>query len=107
VPIIDLVFIRKDADGTVSSFELDELDEAPERADLDVEASGLLAEDDALLVAEEPEPESPPRRRSGGLLGGAARGWRGRCGRDRGRRAAHRARAGRAALDDLPVGIAP
>ena len=55
VRILDLTFIKRDADGTVRFFELDsvEADEAAMFADLDGEVGGLLSEEDLAVIAEE------------------------------------------------------
>ncbi|MEY9965420.1 hypothetical protein ABIA33_003462 [Streptacidiphilus sp. MAP12-16] len=55
VRILDLTFIKRDADGTVRYFELDsvEADEAAMFADLDGEVGGLLSEEDLAVIAEE------------------------------------------------------
>ncbi|MEZ5178311.1 MAG: DUF6325 family protein [Acidimicrobiales bacterium] len=59
VRILDLVFIQKDADGTVSYFEIDELDDAVHfAAGIEGEAGGLLADDDLAAAAEALEPNS-------------------------------------------------
>lgn len=51
VHIIDLVFIRKDADGNVLSFEYDELAETAAYADIDGDADGFLDEEDIRSIA--------------------------------------------------------
>ena len=53
VRIIDLVFIQKDAEGNVLSFEYDDLPELAAYADIDGEADGFLSEDDILAAADE------------------------------------------------------
>ena len=60
IHIIDLVFIKKDADGAVTSFELSDLgnDESFGFADLDGEIDDLLNEDDILLIADKLQPNS-------------------------------------------------
>jgi Family of unknown function (DUF6325) len=60
VRIIDLAFVKKDGDGTVSMFEMEDLDEAGDLGldDLDGEAGGLLNEEDLELAAEALEPDS-------------------------------------------------
>lgn len=60
IHIIDLVFIKKDADGAVSSFELSDLsdDESLGFADLDGEIDDLLNEEDILLLADKLQPNS-------------------------------------------------
>lgn len=52
VRIIDLVFIKKDADGTVSTFEYDALEEAVTFAELPGEAGGFIGEEDIAEAAE-------------------------------------------------------
>jgi uncharacterized membrane protein len=52
VRILDLVFVQKDADGNVLSFEFDQLDELADYADLDGEAGDVLGEEDILSIAE-------------------------------------------------------
>jgi uncharacterized membrane protein len=46
VRILDLVFVKKDADGTVLSFEYDELEETADFAVIDGDADGLLSDGD-------------------------------------------------------------
>ena len=60
IRIIDLVFVKKDADGQISVFEIDALDEAGDLGidDLDGEAGGLLSEEDLELAAEALAPDS-------------------------------------------------
>jgi len=58
VSIIDLVFVMKDADGTVSTFEFDDLDELAAYAAIDGDADGVLSEEDLVLAAEELSPNS-------------------------------------------------
>ncbi len=60
IHIIDLVFIKKDADGVVTSFELSDLgdDESLGFADLDGEIDDLLNEEDILLMADKLQPNS-------------------------------------------------
>src|SRR5262245_36045372 len=52
VRILDLVFVKKDAEGDVISFEFDQLDEVSEFASIDGDAGGLMNEDDVLELAE-------------------------------------------------------
>jgi hypothetical protein len=52
VRIIDLVFIHKDADGTITSFEYDDLADTAAYADIDGDADGFLDEQDILDAAE-------------------------------------------------------
>jgi hypothetical protein len=51
VHIIDLVFIKKDADGNVLSFEYDDLAETAAYADIDGEADGFLDDADIEDIA--------------------------------------------------------
>ena len=78
IRIIDLVFIKKDADGTITSFEFDALEELAEYAGLDGEAGGLLNEEDIEIAADSARAQQ---------LGGAA-GLGGRVGRAAGEGAA-------------------
>ena len=65
IRILDLVFVKKDADGKVEAIELAAL--SPEEAaafdDLEGDVAGLLNEEDVQLVADELAPDS-----SAGLL---------------------------------------
>ena len=60
IRIIDLVFIKKDAEGDVSWFEFDALDDSVELGldDLDGEVDDLLNEEDIAIAAEMLEPNS-------------------------------------------------
>ena len=60
IHIIDVAFIKKDADGTVTAFEYDSLDDVLEFgfADIDGEAGGVLNDEDLRLAAETLEPDS-------------------------------------------------
>ena len=60
VRIIDVAFIKKDADGNVTMFEYDVLDDvlAFGFADVDGEAGGVLNDDDLELAAEALEPDT-------------------------------------------------
>lgn len=51
VRILDLVFVKKDADGTITSFEFDQLDEVVDFAHIDGDAGGVLSDDDVLELA--------------------------------------------------------
>ncbi|HEY3086451.1 MAG TPA: DUF6325 family protein [Jatrophihabitantaceae bacterium] len=46
IRILDLVFILKDADGSVATFEFDQLDELAAFADVDGEVGGLISKED-------------------------------------------------------------
>lgn len=54
IRILDLAFLKKDADGAVSAIELGQLedDEAADFNDLEFEISGLLNEEDLQIAAE-------------------------------------------------------
>lgn len=52
VRILDLVFVKKDEDGTVTSFEFDQLDELGDFASIDGDAGDVLSEDDVLELAD-------------------------------------------------------
>jgi uncharacterized membrane protein len=60
VRIVDVAFIKKDADGNVTMFEYDALDDVLEFgfADVDGEAGGVLSDEDLELAAEALEPDS-------------------------------------------------
>ena len=60
VRILDLTFIKKDADGAVTYQELEALDaeEASVFDDLDGEIGGLFSEEDLALIAQELVPDS-------------------------------------------------
>ena len=60
IHIIDLIFIKKDKDGNVKSFELSNLPAAEAAAynDLDGEIDDLLNEEDILLAAAKLQPNS-------------------------------------------------
>ncbi len=58
VHIIDLVFVRKDADGSVTYFEYDDLDELSGFAEIDGEADGLLSDTDIAEMAVDLAPDS-------------------------------------------------
>lgn len=58
IRILDVLFVRKDADGEVAVFEYDDLEDTQAFADIEGEAGGLFGEDDAALLAEALAPES-------------------------------------------------
>lgn len=58
VRIIDLVFVRKDAEGTVTWFEYDDLEELAAYESVDGEAEGLLSDADIIEFAEDLNLES-------------------------------------------------
>jgi hypothetical protein len=51
IRILDLVFVRKDPSGDITSLEFDELDDLPGLAELDFPVGGLIGEDDLEFVA--------------------------------------------------------
>ena len=58
VRVLDLIFIGKDADGSVVSFEIDELDALAGFGELDAEVGGLISPDDVAYAAAALEPNS-------------------------------------------------
>jgi uncharacterized membrane protein len=58
IRVLDLVFIGKDEDGNIVSFELDQLDEVPEFANIDTTSQGMLNDEDIEHAAEALEPGS-------------------------------------------------
>ena len=60
VKVLDLVFVKKDADGSIEGFELSDLDEGEVGAihELEVDIAHLLSEADIVAVAEALEPGS-------------------------------------------------
>lgn len=58
VRILDLIFIGKDADGNVVSFEIDDLDALAGFGDLDGEVGGLIGAEDIEFAAAQLEPNS-------------------------------------------------
>jgi hypothetical protein len=58
VRILDLIFIGKDADGSVVSFEIDELDELAGFGAMDAEVGGLISPEDVEYAAAALEPNS-------------------------------------------------
>ena len=58
VRILDLIFIGKDADGTVVFFEIDELDGVAGFAGLEAEVGGLISPEDIEYAAAALEPNS-------------------------------------------------
>lgn len=57
VRILDLVFVRKGADGSVAWFEYDELDELAILGEVDGEVDGLMGDEDIVELAAEIPPE--------------------------------------------------
>jgi len=58
VRVLDLVFVKKDDDGTVDCFEFDQLDELGDLAALDGDAGDVLSDDDVLALADDIPPGS-------------------------------------------------
>jgi uncharacterized membrane protein len=58
VRILDLLFVKKDEDGTVSTFEYDELDEGAAFADVDGDVDGMFGDDDVEVMAADLAPGS-------------------------------------------------
>lgn len=58
VRILDLVFVKKDDDGSVVSFEFDQLGELGDFASLDGDAGDVLSDDDVLALADDIPPSS-------------------------------------------------
>jgi Family of unknown function (DUF6325) len=58
VRILDLLFVSKGEDGTVSSFEIDQLDELAPFMELEGEAGGILSDEDVEHAADALEPNS-------------------------------------------------
>jgi len=58
VRILDLIFIGKDADGTIVSFEIDEMDTAAGFDGLDGDVGGLISPEDIEYAAAALEPNS-------------------------------------------------
>lgn len=58
VRILDLVFVKKDDDGSVLSFEFDQLDELGDLASLDGDVGDVLSDDDVLALADDIPPGS-------------------------------------------------
>jgi Family of unknown function (DUF6325) len=58
VRILDLIFIGKDADGSVVSFEIDELDALAGFGELDADVGGLISPADIEYAASALEPNS-------------------------------------------------
>ena len=58
IRILDLIFIGKDTDGSVATFEIDELDSAVGFSTLDGNVGGLISPDDIEFAAQSLEPNS-------------------------------------------------
>ena len=58
VHILDLVFVKKDGDGAIESFEFDDVEAGASFAMVDGEADGLIGEDDIRSLAEALAPDS-------------------------------------------------
>ena len=58
IRIIDLVFVKKDADGSVTYFEFDEEDETATFAHIDAEIDGVVSDEDISEIASSVPPDS-------------------------------------------------
>lgn len=58
VRILDLLFVKKAADGSVGWFEYDDLDDGAAFAAVEGDAEGLLADEDARELAEMIDPDT-------------------------------------------------
>jgi uncharacterized membrane protein len=58
VRILDLVFVKKDDDGSVDCYEFDQLDELGDFGALDGDAGDVLSDDDVLALADDIPPGS-------------------------------------------------
>ena len=58
VRVLDLIFIGKDANGSVLAFEIDELEALADFAGLDTEVGGLISPEDIAHAAAALEPNS-------------------------------------------------
>ena len=58
VRIIDLIFILKDGDGNVTTFEFDQLEELASFSTLEGEISGLINQEDVAYAADALEPNT-------------------------------------------------
>jgi len=58
IRILDLLFVSKDEEGKILSFEIDQLDELAPFMQLEGEAGGILSEEDVEHAAEALEPNS-------------------------------------------------
>jgi hypothetical protein len=58
VRILDLIFLKKDLAGTVSTFEFSELDEAAAFVEIEGQSEGFLGEDDLAWAADTLDPDS-------------------------------------------------
>jgi hypothetical protein len=51
IRIIDLVFVKKDADGSVTYFEFDDLEETATFAHIDAQVDGVMSDEDIASIA--------------------------------------------------------
>jgi uncharacterized membrane protein len=58
IRVLDLLFVMKDHDGVVSSFEFDEIEIGHAYAELDADVDGLMSDDDVAAAAEVLAPNS-------------------------------------------------
>jgi uncharacterized membrane protein len=52
IRIIDLVFVKKDADGSVSYFEFDDLEETATFAHIDAQVDGVMSDEDITAISD-------------------------------------------------------
>lgn len=57
VHILDLIFVKKDADGSVTSFEYDDIEAGAAYAEIEGEADGAMSEEDVQLIADDLPPD--------------------------------------------------
>ena len=58
IRVLDLLILRKDPDGSVEAFEIDDFDEIDELRGIEAQLAELLAEEDVAHLAEAMEPGS-------------------------------------------------
>ncbi len=58
IRVLDLVFVSKDADGGLTAYEIDSLDELAAFGEIEAEVGGLIGFEDISYVGESLEPES-------------------------------------------------
>ena len=71
IRIIDLVFITKDADGSVTAVEFDDHEDLAGFGAIEGEVGGLISPEDVEYVADGLEPDSALRAAGGVLVEGA------------------------------------
>jgi len=58
VRILDMAFVKKDAEGNIATFEISDLPETADFADIDGDADGMFNDDDIAIAASALEPDS-------------------------------------------------